>query len=85
MSRSISNYDPAFSTKQITNITWGAGGNTLVIVDSNLTTNSQVEIWPTGTVANSGNWAYNYTVPGQVTITSSNSESSTLTLAYYIN
>jgi hypothetical protein len=85
MSTTIQLYDPAFRTKTLTNITWGAGGNTLVITDSNISPNSHIEIQVTGTAAQqAGNWSYLYAV-GSVTITSSSSESSTLPLAYFID
>lgn len=84
MSWNISDTQPAFRFKTITNTTWGAGGNTLTITDAKITTNSQVEIWVTGTVPQAGQWAFTYSV-GSVTITSSDSESSTLPLAYYVN
>lgn len=85
MSWNIANYIPAFRQKKITTTTWGSNPNTLVITDANITTNSQIEIWVTGTSQQAaGNWSYNYAV-GSVTITSSGAESSTLPLAYYIN
>lgn len=70
--------------KQITNITWGAGGTTRTITDTGISPNSQIEIWVTGTTPQAGQWAYQYN-EGNVVITSSSSESSTLPLSYYIN
>lgn len=84
MSWNIANTIPAFSLKTITNVTWGVGGTTTTIVDPNIHPNSQVEIWVTGSTPQAGNWAYTYT-QGQLVVTSSASESSTLPLAYYVN
>ena len=83
MSFSFADTEPALRYKTITTTTWGAGGNTKTITDSKLSTNSQMEIWVTGTVPRSGNWSYTYST-GSVLITSSNSESSTLPLSYII-
>jgi hypothetical protein len=84
MSTNIANTIPAFSQKTITNVTWGAGGATTTITDANIHPTSQIEIWVTGTTPQAGNWSYVYN-QGNVVITSSASESSTLPLAYYIN
>lgn len=84
MSWNIAEYDPAFRFKTITTTTWGAGGTTKTITDPKITTNSQIEIWVTGSTPAAGQWAFTYS-QGSVLITSSNSESSTLPLSYYIN
>jgi len=85
MSTNIANTVPAFAQKTITNLTWGAGGTSVTIVDPNIHPTSQLEIWVTGSSAQqAGQWSYTYT-EGQLVITSSTSESSTLPLAYYIN
>lgn len=74
---------PPLSTKQINTTTWGAGGNTMTIVDGKIHPNSQIEAWVTGTVPAAGQWAYNVT-QGQVVITSSNSENSALPVSYLV-
>ncbi len=84
MSFNVAEYIPAFRFKKITTTTWGAGGNTLTITDPKITTNSQIELWVTGTTPAAGQWAYTYN-QGNVVVTSSSSESSTLPLSYYIN
>lgn len=84
MSWNIADTIPAFRLTTITNTTWGNGGNTLIITDPKITTNSHVEIWVTGTTPQAGNWSYTY-AQGSLTITSSSVESSTLPLSYYID
>lgn len=74
---------PPLSQKQVNTTTWGAGGNTLTISDPYIRANSQVDAWVTGTVPQAGQWAYNVTA-GQCVITSSDSESSTLPVAYLV-
>lgn len=83
MSFSFADTEPALRYKTITTTTWGAGGNTKVITDPKITTNSQVEVWVTGTTPQAGSWAYNYAV-GSLTLTSSSSENSALPLSYII-
>ena len=84
MSTNISNTIPTFREKTITTTTWGAGGATSTITDPQITLNSQVEIWVTGSTPQAGQWSYTYSV-GSLLLTSSSSESSTLPLSYYIN
>jgi len=84
MSTNISNSLPPFSQKTITTGTWGAGGTTCTIVDPNIHTNTQTEIWVTGSTPQAGNWSFTYT-QGQLVITSSASESSSLPISYYHN
>ncbi len=74
---------PPLTYKQINTGTWGAGGNTLTIQDEYIHTNSQVDIWVTGTTPQSGQWAQVVT-QGQCVITSSSSENSTLPVAYVV-
>lgn len=77
---------PPFSVKQINTGTWGANSNTCVITDEYIHPNSVVLVWVTGTgvgVQAAGNWAYEV-AQGQVTVTSSDSENSTLPLAYIV-
>jgi hypothetical protein len=74
---------PPLKYKTINTLTWGAGGNTLTIKDSYISTNSQVDAWVTGSVPQAGQWAFAVT-PGQCIITSSDSESSTLPVSYIV-
>ena len=74
---------PPLSQQQINTGTWGANSNTCVITDEYIHPNSQVEVWVTGTVPAAGQWAYNVS-QGSVTITSSDAESSTLTISYLV-
>lgn len=64
--------------------TWGSGGNTCVITDPGISPNSVINLQVTGTGAQAaGNWSYSYAA-GTCTVTSNNSESSSLPLAYFI-
>lgn len=83
MSFNFAQYEPALRLKKITTTTWGAGGNTLTLTDPNITTNSQIELWVTGTTPAAGQWSYTYN-QGNVVVTSSSSESSSLPLSYII-
>lgn len=74
---------PILQQKNINTLTWGAGGNTCTIVDPYIHPNSQIDIWVTGTTPPSGQWAQVVT-QGQVLLTSSSSENSTLTFAYLV-
>lgn len=74
---------PPLSQKTVNTGTWGAGGNTLTITDEYIHPNSQVDIWVTGAVPQAGQWAQAVT-EGQVVITSSDAESSTLPIAYVV-
>ncbi len=74
---------PPLSGKTVNTGTWGAGGNTLTILDEYIHTNSQVDCWVTGSVPQAGQWAYTIT-QGSCVITSSDAESSTLPIAYVI-
>ena len=75
---------PPFSQKQNNTLVWGAGGTSCTIVDPYIRANSQIEAWVTGTVPQAGQWAFNITA-GQVVITSSSSESSTLPITYFVS
>ncbi len=75
---------PAFAVKTINTGTWGAGGNTLTILDDYIKPNSQVEIWVTGTTPAAGQWSYVITA-GSCVVTSSSSESSSLPISYFIS
>lgn len=74
---------PGLSQKQINTGTWGANSNTCVITDSKIHPNSQVVVQVTGTTPPNGIWAYTV-AQGSLTITSSDSESSTLPLSYVV-
>lgn len=74
---------PPLSQKQINTTTWGAGGNTTTITDEYIHPNSQIDAWVTGSVPQAGQWAYAVT-QGQVVITSSDAENSTLPISYVI-
>lgn len=74
---------PALSQKQINTGTWGANSNTCVISDGKIHSNSQVLVQVTGTIPANGNWSYTV-ANGSLTITSSDSESSTLALSYVV-
>lgn len=74
---------PPLSQKQVNSTTWGAGGNTLTITDEYIHPNSVVIAFVTGATAAAGRWSYAVT-QGQVVITSSDAESSTLPVSYII-
>jgi len=74
---------PPLKYKQVNTLLWGAGGNTCTITDPYISTNSQVDAWVTGSTPAAGQWAYAVTA-GQVILTSSSSESSTLPIAYLV-
>lgn len=74
---------PALALKTINTTTWGAGGNTTTITDPYIHTNSAVEVWVTGSTPQVGQWAFAIT-QGQMVITSSSSESSTLPISYIV-
>ena len=74
---------PGLAQKQINTTTWGAGGNTCTITDGNIRPNSVVVAYVTGATPAAGTWA-NAITSGQVVITSSASESSTLPISYIV-
>lgn len=74
---------PALTTKQINTTTWGAGATTSTIVDAKIHLNSVVIAYITGSTPPAGFWAYTVT-QGQVVITSSASETSSLPLSYIV-
>lgn len=75
---------PPNTYRQINTGTWGSVANTCVITDPGIKPNSDCRIWVTGTVPAAGRWSFTY-ASGSVTITSTDAESSTLPMAYYIN
>ncbi len=75
---------PALAVKQINTGTWGANSNTCLITDEYIHPNSVVIAYVTGTAAQAaGNWSY-VVAQGTCTITSSDSESSTLPISYVV-
>lgn len=74
---------PPLSQKQINTTTWGASANTLTITDEYIHANSVVVAFVTGATAAAGRWSYAVT-NGQVVITSTDAESSTLPVSYII-
>ena len=74
---------PSFRQKQLNTTTWGAGGNTKTILDPYIFANSAVFVYATGSSAPAGRWSYTVT-PGQVVVTSSDAESSSLPIAYIV-
>lgn len=74
---------PPLAMKQINTTTWGSTPNTCTITDEYIHPNSQVDAWVTGSTPAVGNWAYAVT-QGQVVITSSGAESSTLPISYIV-
>lgn len=74
---------PPFSVKQINTGTWGANSNTCLITDPYIHPNSVVIAFVTGTTPAAGRWAYTV-AQGTCTITSSDSESSTLPISYIV-
>lgn len=84
MSFKLGEHLPAAQYKTLTTLTWGATPNSCTITNPQITTNSRVDVWVTGSSAQAaGNWSFTPT-QGQLVITSSNAESSTLPLAYII-
>lgn len=84
MSQADNQYDPFWRNKTRVTKTWGAGGNTMTITDSAIGGNSYVLVYPYGTTPAAGNWVVSVTAPGTALVTSSNSESSALTVHYVI-
>ncbi len=74
---------PSFRMKQVNTTTWGSGGNTTTINDSYIFANSTVIAQVTGSTPQVGRWSYAVT-EGQVVITSSDAESSTLPISYIV-
>lgn len=74
---------PSFRQKQLNTTTWGSGGNSVTISDPYIFANSAVFAYVTGSTPAAGNWSYAVT-EGQVVITSTDAESSTLPIAYIV-
>lgn len=74
---------PPLSQKVINTGTWGANSNTCLITDAYIHPNSWVEVQATGTTPPMGNWSYTV-AQGTLTITSTDAESSTLTISYIV-
>lgn len=74
---------PPLAYKTVNTTTWGAGGNSSVISDTYIKSNSFVVVQVTGATPQSGFWTVTI-ANGSVTIRSSSSESSTLPVAYIV-
>lgn len=74
---------PPFSQKQINTCTWGATAGSCTIADSYIRANSVIFAFVTGSTPAAGRWSYTVT-NGQVVITSTDSESSTLPVSYIV-
>lgn len=74
---------PPFSVKVINSGTWGSVANTCVISDEYINSNSVVIAFVTGTTPAAGRWSYTV-VNDSCTITSTDSESSTLPVSYIV-
>ena len=81
--QSIQQTLPSLRTKTVNTFKWGSGGNSVTITDTYVSANSQVDLWVTGTVPQNGQWAIQVN-EGSFTITSSDSESSTLPVSYLV-
>ncbi len=69
------------SGRTVFNTTWGTGGNTATVTNPRIATTSIFTPWVRGTVPANGRWAWTIS-KGQVVITSSDSESASLTISY---
>lgn len=75
---------PPLSQKVLNTTTWGSGGNTCTITDEYIHTNSVVIIQVTGSTPAAGtNWTQTVT-QGQVVLTSTDAESSSLPISYIV-
>lgn len=75
---------PPLSQKVINTGTWGANSNTCAITDAYIHPNSLVIVYATSAGATpAGRWSVTVT-QGVATVTSSDSESSTLPIAYVV-
>jgi len=74
---------PPFSVKQLNTGLWGATAGSCTITDEYIHPNSVVIAYVTGSTPAAGRWSYTVT-QGQVVITSSDSESSTLPISYIV-
>lgn len=74
---------PPLAFKTVNTTTWGSGGNTVTITDAYIHSNSVVLAFVTGSTPQAGFWSYTIT-QGQVVITSSSVETSTLPISYIV-
>ena len=74
---------PPFANKTINTTTWGSTANTCTILDEYIHPNSVIIAYVTGTTPAAGRWSYTVT-QGQVAITSTDAESSTLAISYIV-
>ena len=75
--------NPIGRTKTVNTTTWGSGGTTTTIADVNISTNSAPQVWATSVPA--GRWAVTSMSQGTMTITSSDSEQSSVGISYILN
>lgn len=74
---------PPLSQKTINTGTWGASAGACTITDEYIHLNSVVIAFVTGATPSAGRWSYVVT-QGQVVINSTDSEQSTLPIAYIV-
>ena len=74
---------PPLAVKNLNTTTWGSTANTCTITDAYIHPNSFVAAYVTGTTPAAGRWSYTVT-QGQVAITSTDAESSTLPITYIV-
>jgi len=74
---------PPFALKVVNSGTWGSSANTCLITDEYIHTNSIVYAFVTGITPAAGRWSY-VVAQGTCSITSTDSESSTLPVSYII-
>lgn len=74
---------PPLAAKTLNTTTWGSTANTCTITDEYIHPNSFILAYVTGTTPSAGRWSYTLT-QGQVAITSTDAESSTLAITYIV-
>lgn len=74
---------PPLALKTINTTTWGAVANTCTITDPYIHTNSWIDIQVSGSTPQAGRWSTTVT-QGQIVITSTDAENSTLPITYII-
>lgn len=80
---SFQNYDGWARYKTPATVLWGSTPNTCTVTDPKVSTNSFIEVNVTGVTPQAGRWAITSNT-GNFVITSSDAESSTLTISYII-
>lgn len=74
---------PPLALKTLNTTTWGSTPNSCTITDEYIHPNSFVAAYVTGSTPAVGNWSYTIT-QGQVVITSTDAEQSTLPITYIV-